>query len=228
MATTLVIFARFPVPGRVKTRLATAIGAERACQLYAAFLTDLVQRLRASCDRRLLAYTPDSPEAVEFFRNQASDDFGLWPQPEGSLGERLNRCFETHLSPTDRVIVIGSDAPTLPPRFIAEAVAALADTDAVLGPATDGGYFLVGLRQPCPQLFSGIDWGGARVLEQTVQRVQAAGLDLHLLPPWYDVDAPDDLQTLRGHLAACRAAGIDPQVPRTEQILAEFAVADDG
>jgi rSAM/selenodomain-associated transferase 1 len=228
MSTTLVIFARLPVPGRVKTRLAAAIGAERACQLYSAFLTDLVQRLGNSCDRRLLAYTPESPAAVAFFQKLASDEFSLWSQPDGPLGERLSRCFETHLSATGRVIVIGSDAPTLPRELIAEAGAALGKSDCVLGPATDGGYYLVGLRRPCPRMFSDIAWDGPDVLEQTVVRLRSAGLSLRLLPPWYDVDVPADLQTLRGHLAAWRAAGIDPLVPRTERLLCESAVADDG
>lgn len=219
MATALVLFARFPEPGRVKTRLAAAIGPEIALALYSAFLSDLVRRFQNVCDQRVLACTPDSSESFEFFRTLAADRFTLWPQPEGSLGTRLADCFETHLREFDNVIVIGSDAPTLPAQFIAEADEALATSDCVLGPAIDGGYYLVGLQKPCPELFAGIDWDGPSVLEQTVHRVRSAGLSLHLLPPWYDVDTVEDLHALRGHVAALRAAGIDPDLPQTEQVL---------
>lgn len=221
MVTALVIFARFPVPGRVKTRLAAEVGTDHACRLYAAFLADLVSRFRETGDHRILAYTPDSPTAREFFQDLSSGDFTCWPQPDGPLGVRLSHCFETQLRNAGRVIVIGSDAPNLPVELVSDAKLNLSDSDCVLGPATDGGYYLVGLRRPCPEIFTNIEWGGPRVLEQTVQRVQSAGISLHLLPPWYDVDTPGDLQMLSGHLAAQRAAGIDPQIPRTERLLAD-------
>lgn len=229
MATALVLFARFPIPGSVKTRLAAATGAEFAAQIYNAFLSDLVPRVRDSCDQRVLAYTPDSPEAIAFFQNLAAGDATLWPQPPGALGQRLSDCFETHLAQFQRVIVIGSDAPTLPPDMIAEADESLSNSDCVLGPAVDGGYYLVGLRRTCADMFSNVVWDGPNVLEQTVNRVQSAGLSLHVLRPWYDVDTIDDLHALRGHLAAQRAAGVDPGVPRTERLLAsESSLAGDG
>lgn len=140
MATALVLFARFPVQGRVKTRLAAATGSEFATRIYNAFLSDIIQRFRDSCDQRVLAYTPDSPESVQFFQSLAAGNSTLWPQPQGPLGRRLSDCFETHLTRFQRVIVIGSDAPTLPPELIAEAEESLANSDCVLGPAVDGGY----------------------------------------------------------------------------------------
>lgn len=220
MATTLVIFARLPAAGCVKTRLAAALGDARAAALYEAFLADLADRLRGTCDRRAIAYTPDSPEARAYFQDLAADDYVLWPQPDGTLGVRLAECFDAHLRHVRRVIVIGSDAPTLPAERIQEAAAALAASDCVLGPAVDGGYYLVALRRPCFELFTEIDWDGPDVLEQTVLRVQSAGLTLDVLSPWYDVDTVGDLHALRGHLSALRASGVDPRVPRTERLLA--------
>lgn len=219
IATLLAVFARFPVPGQVKTRLAAAIGPQSASELYRAFLGDLVQRLEHSCDRRLLACTPDSPEALTYFQQLAAGRFELWPQPSGSLGARLTSCFETHLPSAQHVIVIGSDAPNIPTERIEETAHMLSEVDCVIGPAVDGGYYLIALRTTCPELFTGINWGGPDVLEQTVQRAQSAGVSLHVLSPWYDVDTLDDLNRLRGHLAAQRAAGIDPRIPLTERLL---------
>ena len=229
MATALVLFARFPEPGAVKTRLAAATGPAFAAQIYHAFLSDLLPRIRDACDQRVLAYTPDTPKSVAFFRDLTDGDATLWPQPSGSLGERLSAGFDTFLGQFQRVIVIGSDTPTLPPELIAEADESLENSDCVLGPAVDGGYYLVGLRRSCADMFTDIVWDGPNVLEQTVSRVQSAGLSLHVLRPWYDVDTVDDLHALRGHLAAQRVAGDDPGVPCTERLLvSESSLAGDG
>ena len=107
-------------------------------------------------------------------------------------------------------------------EFAARALELLGERDCVLGPAADGGYYLIALRRPCPALFEGIDWGTPRVLEQTVDRLRQAGLSLHLLPVWYDVDTPDDLAFLRGDLAAMRHAGMTVDLPATDQVLREM------
>lgn len=198
---TLVIMAKHPVPGRAKTRLARSIGAGAAAHLATAFLKDLIDRLGDVADRRVLATWPDDAEADKFFRQRAGDRFGLWPQPAGSLGDRLVAAFADHLDRFgDRVVIIGSDSPTLPRDLIESSFVALQEHPVVLGPARDGGYYLVGQQQPVPGLFSEIDWSTSRVLAQTLSRLKAAGVSAQLLPEWYDIDSLEDLKTLAAEL----------------------------
>lgn len=232
---TLVVFVKQPTPGRVKTRLAAAIGPERAADLYAAFTSDLLDRMRAVADRRVLYFAPDEAAARSHFAELAGGDFELVAQPDVSLGERLEACFGAATGPDrqggedavigpDRIVAIGSDSPLLPLSYIDHAFALLAERDCVLGPATDGGYFLVGLRRGARSIFEDIDWSGPRVLGQTVDRVVAAGLSLGLLPPWYDVDEFDDLRMLDGHLRAMRAAGEAVDTPALERLLVDLRI----
>jgi glycosyltransferase A (GT-A) superfamily protein (DUF2064 family) len=118
-----------------------------------------------------------------------------------------------------RVVVIGPDAPTLDPSFVISAFVALEGRDVVLGPATDGSYYLIGSRRAVPQLFEKIDWSTPDVLGQSIDRLDGTGLSVAVLPPWYEVDTPESLRMLRGHLRAMRRAGMDPLLPRTEDWL---------
>jgi rSAM/selenodomain-associated transferase 1 len=221
---TLGIFVRHPLPGRVKTRLAADIGPDRAAQLYAASVADVVARFRDTGTARCLACEPDTPAAADYFRALGGAAYQLWPQSAGDLGARLAAFFDQHLPLTPRVIVIGSDSPTLPREFVPRAAELLNDRDCVLGPAADGGYYLIGLRRACPDVFRDIDWGTSRVLAQTVDRLATAGLTLHLLPLWTDIDTLDDLHALRGHLAALRLAGLDESLPHTEARLRDVLI----
>ena len=196
------MFAKFPENGCVKTRLAEKLGADGATAIYRAFLRDLTRRLRLSAGRRVLCYTPDQERSRSYFAALAGQDFELWSQPAGDLGRRMLSFFTTFLDSGDRVILMGSDSPTLPISIVDEAFSALERSDCVLGPATDGGYYLIGLRAVHDSLFSGIQWSGAQVLSQTVERIRACGLSLELLQPWYDVDTWEDLVFLAGHRRA--------------------------
>ena len=148
-----------------------------------------------------LAFTP--PEAEEFFRILAGMSFSLVPQTGRDLGQRLDR-LSTHLLAAGHpgVVVIDSDTPNLHDQYLAEAIKRLGDgrTDAVLGPAEDGGYYLVGLRHPSPAIFQGITWSTPVVLKQTLEKAGSVGLRVHLLRPWFDVDTAADLDRLRSHL----------------------------
>jgi glycosyltransferase A (GT-A) superfamily protein (DUF2064 family) len=117
------------------------------------------------------------------------------------------------------VVVVGADSPTLPPALVIQAFTELEGKAVVLGPATDGGYYLIGSRDPATDLFHDISWSGPKVLAATVARIQKSGRSLALLPPWYDVDTLQDWSMLRGHVHAQRAAGLDPAVPHTEELL---------
>lgn len=212
------VFAKWPTPGRVKTRLASATSADWSARVAAAFLADTLDRLAAVAARRLLAFAPDGAELA--FAELVRGRFGLVPQGPGDLGERLGRFVSSRLAEGARaVVVVGTDSPTLPVPLVERAFAELGGADVVLGPATDGGYYLVGCRRLPPRLFAGIDWGGEDVLRQTVERLD--GFTLAVLPPWYDVDAVADWHVLAGHLAALRRAGVDPGAPRTEALARE-------
>jgi rSAM/selenodomain-associated transferase 1 len=210
------VFAKQPVPGQVKTRLAADTSPEFASQVAAAFLAEWLDRLVAIDARRVLVFAPAGAQA---YFSTASAAFELVPQEDGDLGRRLESFVAAELiAGAEAVVVVGADAPTLPTAFIELAFGQLADNDLVLGPATDGGYYLVGCARRLPPIFSGIAWSGSTVLEETVARLADSSIRLALLPPWYDVDALDDWRMLRGHLAALRRAGLDPGVPRIESL----------
>jgi rSAM/selenodomain-associated transferase 1 len=217
-AATLGVFAKWPRPGQVKTRLAAAMSPEWAAQVAMAFLEDTLDRLAPLDIRRVLAFAPAEAEAD--FARVAGQRFALLAQSEGDLGERMAAFFARCLGDgAERVVLVGTDSPTLPRAHVEMAFAELEHADVVLGPATDGGYCLAGCARQVPPIFEGLDWGGSRVLTDTVARLEHAGLRLALLPPWYDVDTPEDWQMLRGHVAALRLTGIDPCVPHTEPLL---------
>jgi len=217
------VFAKQPLPGEVKTRLAATTSAEWAAQVAAAFIADSLNRLAAIDARRIVVFAPAGAEA--YFTSVRLFGFDTLHQGDGDLGRRLQRFLSGQLGAgASAVVIVGADSPTLPPTFIKQALDILTTADVVLGPATDGGYYLIGCARRVPPIFDGIDWGGCTVLAETVARLGREPLRLGLLPPWYDVDTLDDWRVLCGHVAALRRAGVDPGVPRTEQLcLAELS-----
>jgi len=219
------LFGKFPSPGHVKTRLADEVGEEVATRLYAAFVDDLSFRFRAAGDRRIMGFWPAN--TADFFEQYVKLGYELWPQPDGDLGEKIISFFKYTLKEEgSRAVLIGTDSPTLPSEFAERAFEKLNDVDCVLGPATDGGYFLVGLSRPAPALFENIAWSGSNVLVQTVQRAAALGLTLDLLTPWYDVDNLADLQMLAGHLRAMTHSGQTHPCPVTASVLERLHLTD--
>ena len=200
---TLGIFAKRPVPGAVKTRLAAAIGDEAAARFYEVSLRTLLARLRGLNLRRVIAHAGNSEADLAWF--QQFEGYELWPQPDGDLGQKLTAWFDFACATDGRVLVIGSDSPTLPLQYILDAITALDTADCVIGPALDGGYYLLGLRRPVPELFTGITWSSPLVLAQTCARTVQQGLMVALLPYWNDVDDMDDLVTLRDQLSGLSA-----------------------
>ena len=197
----VVIMAKQPAVGRTKTRLCPPLSPCEAAELYKALLHDtitLVSRLRRI--RLAAAVTP--PSAIDTMRSSLPDDAILVPVEGADIGVCLSQATG-HLFAAGfcRVIALNSDGPTLPAAYIARAHALLEQSDVVLGPNADGGYYLVGLRRPCPELFCDIAWSTARVTAQTVDRAAALGLSVALLPSWYDVDTAADLERLRVELA---------------------------
>jgi rSAM/selenodomain-associated transferase 1 len=207
----VLVMARYPSPGSVKTRLASQIGAEAAWRLYDAFVRDLADRLDALEFPLTWAFwPPDAPFQTVMPGKRCV------PQVGGDLGERLEHavgeCFGVAQAP---VIVIGVDSPQLDLARVREAAEALgADVDVVLGPALDGGYYLIGLRAPSSVVFRDIVWGSSSVLDTTLSRAHGAGLRTRLLEPTFDVDDADGLRALREVLA-----GGEVELPRTRAAL---------
>jgi rSAM/selenodomain-associated transferase 1 len=213
---TLGVMAKWPAAGSVKTRLASESSAGSAAELAAAFLDDTLDRLSAVDAVREIVFSPRSAEAS--FVGLGAHRFALRAQVDGDLGQRMAAFFRAHLPrPT---VLVGADSPTLPVAFVLKAFGALKSADVVLGPATDGGVYLIGCRGSLPPMFDEIAWSTPGVLRAMVERLGRSSLGLALLETWYDIDTVEDLRMLAAHLRAMRQANMDPCVPSTERFLA--------
>jgi len=212
------LFAKLPTPGKVKTRLAVETSPAWAAEAYLACLLDTLEKVRPLAARKVLACDP--PEAAASFVHLQAEGFELATQCEGDLGQRITDFFLRQSHAGSRgILLMGTDSPTLPVHVIAQAFAELARADVVLGPSTDGGFYLIGCqRELPPALLENVRWSTEHALADTVARLGRARLAL--LPPWYDVDSLRDWEMLRGHVAAMRRAGLDPQSPHVERLLA--------
>jgi rSAM/selenodomain-associated transferase 1 len=200
------IMCKAPVPGRTKTRLAAAIGPERAAELAACFLRDVSTTIDAipahlAC-KGYGVYAPAGSEAA--LRAILPASFGLMLQADAEFGKVLHGAVRGLLAAGhDCVMLVNSDGPTLPGSYLVEAIARLRRPDdrMVLGPAADGGYYLIGLKAAHANLFCDIPWGTDAVARLTLERASEIGLDVALLPEWYDVDDAVSLECLREELA---------------------------
>ncbi|MCS7166597.1 MAG: TIGR04282 family arsenosugar biosynthesis glycosyltransferase [Gemmatales bacterium] len=243
----LVILAKWPEVGHAKTRLAEAFGSATAARMAEAFLRDTLFRFATLPARKILAFAPK--EAEPFFANLANKAYLLKPQVLGDLGARLQALLlQEWRDGNANVVFIGTDSPTLPLTWIDQAFEHLMRADVVIGPARDGGYYLLGCRLSprwlailhqlslwssisSPTLtdesltrsrlpiFADIAWGTSQVLQQTLRQVESANLRLALLPLWYDVDNAEDWAYLAAHSFALQYAGVDPLIPHTEMLL---------
>jgi rSAM/selenodomain-associated transferase 1 len=183
----VVLFAKVPVPGRVKTRLAKAIGDDAAALLHAAFLEDAI-----ASARRLRGIT------VELHTDIPWPDAPLpnHVQHSGDLGERMYAALEHGLrSGYSPVLILGTDIPTLPFPYVQSLISMSGDV--LLGPTHDGGFYGIGARRIHPEMFANVDWGRASTLAATVSAVERSGLSVSLGPAWFDIDEPVDLERLR-------------------------------
>lgn len=218
MSGALVIFAKAPVPGQVKTRLSPALTEDEAATLHGSFVLDTLERTKAAVGKfklpidRFLACAPSSSHV--FFRiMEARHGVTLLDQQGDDLGARMHHTFDSLFSQGyQRVCLVGTDVPSLPLTHYRDAVEALTRHDLVIGPARDGGYYLIGLTQPRPELFTNIPWSTDRVMALTQQKAVAAGLKTALLPPWSDVDTIDNLHALIDESAA------DKKRPKPERV----------
>jgi hypothetical protein len=198
----LIIFAKAPIPGQVKTRLCPPLTPDEAATLHGSFVLDTLERTKVAASRqdlpvdRYLACAPSSSH-VFFKIMEERQRINLIDQVGDDLGARMQRACETIFAlGYRRLLLVGTDVPTLPLDYYRQAYALLEANDVVLGPARDGGYYLIGLTRPAPSLFEEIPWSTDRVLRLTREKAEAAGLRTALLPEWSDTDTIQDLLSL--------------------------------
>lgn len=193
----LVIFAKYPAPGLVKTRLARIIGDTAACEIYRSFTDIIIGKAAVIKDVRIrLDIAPFTDESFSYF-NKRYPNVDVVPQSGDDLGARmLNSITSAYSSGFERTCMIGTDIPDLPLEIINEAFKSLLQNDVVLGPSNDGGYYLIGMKIPIPQLFEDIAWSTDTVFSNTSSRAASLGFSLSVLPRFSDVDTMEDLAGL--------------------------------
>lgn len=217
----LVIFAKAPIAGQVKTRLCPPLTHDEAATLHGSFVLDMLERTKVAAAKlklpidRYLACAPSS--TLVFFQiMEERQAVKLIDQVGDDLGGRMQQAFETLFAQGyQRVFIVGTDIPSLPLDYYKQALTLLDSHDLVLGPALDGGYYLIGLKQPRPELFSNIVWSTDRVLAATQEKAANLGLTTALLPPWRDVDTIDDLKALM------EASALDAKNTKNEQAFSQ-------
>ena len=190
MRPAIILFAKAPVAGRVKTRLQPRLSPRQAAELHTSFVRDMLEMLEAfSTQADLQLHTDVSTDAW----NDAA--VTLFRQVEGDLGRRMLHALETGLAAgRPRVMIVGGDSPTLPPSHLQGLIDHPADV--ALGPAEDGGFYAICCRKTHPEMFAGVQWSGPLALRQTIRAAEARGLTVAVGETWFDIDSPSDLERL--------------------------------
>lgn len=214
----LIIFAKKPAPGAVKTRLAPPLTAESAAELYACMLQDTLDLAQTLAGITSFIFYQDDPDAAGFFAT-AVPGIAAEPQQGDNLGMRMKKAFtEIFSRGFSKVAIIGSDSPDLPAEYVFAAFTQLEDkqTDVVFGPSVDGGYYLLALKRVWDELFMDIPWSSAAVLAISAAKAKDSHLGVALLPPWYDLDTPADLERPELLDESCPAARTGAFLRRTQ------------
>lgn len=226
MSNALVLFMKAPRPGTVKTRLASRVSMTEAADLYRAFIKDTVYLSQQITGASVyVAWTPEN--GLIELKDALDNPEVYWCYQHGAhLGERLANTFNKFLKKkTEKTIVLGGDSPLLPPAYVEEAFRSLDLHDVVLGPAIDGGYYLIGLGRKqkvfdhYANLFKSIDWGTNYVLDQTRMVIRKYGLSCHELSTWFDIDRPADLDRVIREIQLLRADGDQVTGKHTESVI---------
>jgi uncharacterized protein len=193
----LLLFVRHPAPGEVKSRISASIGTDHATELYRRFVSDMLDTARTAGYPVTVMVTPG--DRLDDVRHWLGADLRYLAQNGAGLGERMENAFRAIFSEgAPRAVLIGSDIPDLPGDVLHESMIALAGNDAVIGPARDGGYYLIGFRNErfLPEIFEGIRWSSSDVFDRTMEIFKRKNASVHVLPAWQDVDTVDDLRDL--------------------------------
>ncbi len=193
----LIMFIKYPAPGMVKSRLALHLGKERAAEIYRVIAETVVANVTSRTTENdydaVLCYSPETAEQA--FKEWFPQQHLFSPQQGSDLGERMSNAFlHAFADGHAKALLIGSDCPDISRTIVGRGFMQLETNDIVLGPAHDGGYYLIGLRRPDPELFSNMQWGTGRVLQQTLDKINAVGLTVALLPELRDIDRIEDLK----------------------------------
>lgn len=189
MKSIILYFVKYPTPGKVKTRLAKRIGIHEAAQKYRELAESNLKTLDSLSEKVSITVAFDPPDAHDLTRDWLSDRYAFLAQQGGNLGERLHNAFqEAFDNGASKVFAIGSDTLGLETSLIEDALEALEFHDVVLGPARDGGYYLIGFSRLIPELFQGIPWSTSSVLSRTISVIQQMDLSFFLLKPLEDLD----------------------------------------
>ena len=197
MKSAIIIMAKAPIAGTVKTRLIPFLTARQAAQFAECLLEDTVNKVKALQNHLIIAYSPAGQ--IGFFERFASSSVVFIEQVGDTLGDKIHAAFQfAFAQDLDSVVMIGTDSPTFPPEFIRQAFDFLETgaADAVLGKSMDGGFYLIGLRALQRDFFENVDWSSPRTFEQTVHNIKKSGLQTAEIPLWYDVDDPADFKRL--------------------------------
>lgn len=215
MTQAIIIMAKVPRAGKVKTRLQTILSPAQCAGLAECFFLDTFEKLKNLQRHLIIAFTPER----SFFEKFAAPETLFVEQTGSDLGEKMFNAFDFAFRRNSdaSVVMLGTDSPTVPAKYVEKAFENLKTADAVLGETADGGFYLIGLRRLKPEIFAGVDWSSEKTFRQTKENIARANLSLKELPLFYDVDTPADLETLRANFAQSeisRAAA-----PRTFQWL---------
>ncbi len=213
----LLVFARNPVAGQVKMRMVDPFSPEESAELYRAFLQDALMRFTTIPHTDVFLFLP--PERTSIPEITLPPDIPTLPQQGRTFAERQRKAFQTIFERGyRRCVATSTDCPTLPMEYIQRAFMELKEANSVtIGPSLDGGYYLMGMNQLYPELFEGMTYSHPGVFEDTILRITATGARLVVLPPWYDVDTPEDLTRLAADLAFSPL-----ELPHTRKIVAHL------
>jgi rSAM/selenodomain-associated transferase 1 len=198
MKRAIIIMAKAPLAGTVKTRLQIRLSAEQCAELAACFLRDAINKAGTLKNQRLIiAYSPAAE--IDYFRRLGDEKTSFAEQKGDNLGEKMFSAFEFAFArDSDAAVMIGTDSPTFPADFIEQAFGFLeTNADAVLGKTSDGGFYLIGLRKPDAGIFKAVEWSSAKAFEQTRENIMKLNWRLREVPGWYDIDEPKDLEQLK-------------------------------
>ena len=195
----LIVFAKEPETGRVKTRLKKHLNAKSRSDLYKAFLKDTLDIARkVYCKEKVIFY---QAKQKPLYLKRTGKDFAFYKQNGKDLGERMHNAFTyAKCRSANKIVIIGSDSPNLPVKFIKIAFCRLNEYDIVIGPSSDGGYYLIGLKEPEAALFKGVKWSTSDVLDNTLKQAKNLGRSVSLLDEWHDVDDLQGLAVLKNYL----------------------------